>query len=901
MNQRTSRASIHVAVLLAMVISLCLAWPSRAQTAEYNTPFLTDAQLEDYTSMTENQIRAFLSDHNSYFQQPIQDVDGQTFDPPAAIAQAATQYRINPQVILTTLEKEHNGVTRTTRPSDPQMRFLMGCVVPNTAREQLICSAERFRAYHARINSTGSTQSGWQVGVAKMTQDGISVTPATKAVAGQFTYTPYAGEQWGGNKPGVGGVYLFYSIWKKLGFSGGSAPPAPVPQPVTGSPYRVGIQAGHWQQDSGSLSCDRTVSEVSITEKVAKKTVEILQRQGIEAEVLPAPINFVHNYSANAFVALHVDFCAGNNTGFKVSRWKGAKGTGLNGSGDASDRLVESVWSAYGSATGLPEDHEPGHFTPCMVEYYALNPVDNGPICGGQYTQIRGISDDTPGTIIEMGWLSGDLQFMTSPGGQEKMATGIANGILNFLGAVSRPASTATILVMDVSGSMGATWHGGVKIESAKSAAIQIVNMLQQETQVASRTHRAGLATFTTDAHLDLSLSADYDQARAAIRGLGPRANTNIGAGLSVANQALTQASPSESKLVILLSDGLTNTGLSPDQILAGPVQEAVAAGTCIYTVGFGDRGQLDEALLERIAAASGCGQYYYATDVSELEKVYIRVRHVSTGNLLAELSGSVAQGETVQAGTFDVSVGQDELAVSLHWPGSALDLQLIDPQGKTVDQNYPGANIATYTNLVYALIQQPTSGTWQVGVFGRQVPQGTTTFDAIASARTSPVVPMPAAPPPALAPVATIPTASPGPAIVVILAVVAAGGVGVYTLIRKQSISRGRQPTAGPAAVTASLVFVSGPLTGQAIPATASGLLIGRGSACNVRLHDRSVSRQHAQVRYASGAWYVQDLGSAAGTFVNGQRVQATRLTSGDQIQIGSSVFTFEVKNPSS
>ncbi|MCA9995482.1 MAG: PD40 domain-containing protein, partial [Anaerolineales bacterium] len=113
----------------------------------YNTPFLTDVQLEDYDSMNVDQIRQFLASHNSYFRQSIQDYDGVIFDPAEAIASAASLYQINPKVLLATLEKENNGVTRTTRPSNSQMRFLMGCgVLPNTARQQLTCAAERFRS-----------------------------------------------------------------------------------------------------------------------------------------------------------------------------------------------------------------------------------------------------------------------------------------------------------------------------------------------------------------------------------------------------------------------------------------------------------------------------------------------------------------------------------------------------------------------------------------------------------------------------------------------------------------------------------------------------------------------------------------------------------------------------------
>lgn len=196
---------------------------------------------------------------------------------------------------------------------------------------------------------------------------------------------------------------------------------------------RVGIQAGHWQSDSGS-TCTNGTREVDITVAVANQAAEMLRNRGYVVDVLPAPISYVNNYSADVFVALHLDQCAATYQGYKISRWKGQAGTGLNGSGDASDRWVNTLWSAYGAATGLSRDVSPGHYTACMREYYALNPVDWGPICGGQYTQRRGISDSTPGAIIEMAWLSGDYAFVTSSDGQNKMATGIANAVDEFLG-----------------------------------------------------------------------------------------------------------------------------------------------------------------------------------------------------------------------------------------------------------------------------------------------------------------------------------------------------------------------------------------------------------------------------------------------------------------------------------
>jgi hypothetical protein len=68
----------------------------------------------------------------------------------------------------------------------------------------------------------------------------------------------------------------------------------------------------------------------------------------------------------------------------------------------------------------------------------------------------------------------------------------------------------------------------------------------------------------------------------------------------------------------------------------------------------------------------------------------------------------------------------------------------------------------------------------------------------------------------------------------------------------------------------------------------------IGRSSQNSLQIPDTRVSRQHARIRYAQGAWFIQDQGSAAGTSVNGQPVQASRLNPGDQIIIGSTTLVF-------
>lgn len=69
---------------------------------------------------------------------------------------------------------------------------------------------------------------------------------------------------------------------------------------------------------------------------------------------------------------------------------------------------------------------------------------------------------------------------------------------------------------------------------------------------------------------------------------------------------------------------------------------------------------------------------------------------------------------------------------------------------------------------------------------------------------------------------------------------------------------------------------------------------LIGRGSDCDIQFTARNVSRRHALIRQSGDDWFIQDQGSAGGTFVNGERVQARRLSSGDQITIGDHTLRF-------
>lgn len=72
--------------------------------------------------------------------------------------------------------------------------------------------------------------------------------------------------------------------------------------------------------------------------------------------------------------------------------------------------------------------------------------------------------------------------------------------------------------------------------------------------------------------------------------------------------------------------------------------------------------------------------------------------------------------------------------------------------------------------------------------------------------------------------------------------------------------------------------------------------LSIGRSREADIPLLDDKASRVHCGIRLSDGDFYLKDLKSRNGTFVNGQRVEDTvKLKAGDRIQVGSTVFVLE------
>ncbi len=190
------------------------------------------------------------------------------------------------------------------------------------------------------------------------------------------------------------------------------------------------------------------------------------------------------------------------------------------------------------------------------------------------------------------------------------------------------------VLCMDVSHSMLAKDFDPNRLESAKEVAIQFID--------SRPTDRIGLVVFSGEAFTQCPLTTDHAILKNIISDVktGQMADgTAIGLGLADAVSRVKESN-AKSKVVILLSDGVSNIGeIAP--LTAGEI--AKTFGVKVYSVGVGSKGkaytpvyiypnghiefdyvdvEIDEVVMNKISEMTG-GKYFRATDNKSLKKVY--------------------------------------------------------------------------------------------------------------------------------------------------------------------------------------------------------------------------------------------------------------------------------------
>lgn len=103
----------------------------------------------------------------------------------------------------------------------------------------------------------------------------------------------------------------------------------------------------------------------------------------------------------------------------------------------------------------------------------------------------------------------------------------------------------------------------------------------------------------------------------------------------------------------------------------------------------------------------------------------------------------------------------------------------------------------------------------------------------------------------------------------------------------------RRRETRTAPKTAATRLIVTQGPLTGSAVPLGAQGVIVGRASSSSLVLDDEYSSSRHARFFQENGQWYVEDLNSTNGTFVDGARIdRPTPITTGQPVKIGQNIM---------
>lgn len=171
----------------------------------------------------------------------------------------------------------------------------------------------------------------------------------------------------------------------------------------------------------------------------------------------------------------------------------------------------------------------------------------------------------------------------------------------------TEPAPTATLLLIDESGSMR-----GTAVEEARTAARRYVDAMRPVDRVA-------IYAFNEDFRMLHDFSSDKSALAAALDSLTPRRETALYDGVSRSLQALAGAPDVSSRYLVVLSDG-------GDTASVGSLDETLAlvraSGVQLYAVGLKGN-EFDPAPLIRLAEASG-GRYLEAPTPADLSALYV-------------------------------------------------------------------------------------------------------------------------------------------------------------------------------------------------------------------------------------------------------------------------------------
>lgn len=211
----------------------------------------------------------------------------------------------------------------------------------------------------------------------------------------------------------------------------------------------------------------------------------------------------------------------------------------------------------------------------------------------------------------------------------------------------------STALMLDLSGSMREKVDAGRdKLSAAKEACKEYLRSMQAVSELPQAAPMD--VTIIGFAEGASTIASSYDKAACdAVDGMTARGETNIGLALDQAIDYLSRSPVCGNQHMLLLSDGASTVGQTEEQMLAGAVAKAKAAGIAIDTIGFGDIGESNAGFLKRVSDATG-GTYYLAQDTYDLKVNFLKSYYSSLGLELIDEEVQAGSPATVSIGAAD-------------------------------------------------------------------------------------------------------------------------------------------------------------------------------------------------------------------------------------------------------
>jgi Mg-chelatase subunit ChlD len=191
-------------------------------------------------------------------------------------------------------------------------------------------------------------------------------------------------------------------------------------------------------------------------------------------------------------------------------------------------------------------------------------------------------------------------------------------------------------IVIDVSTSMDRPSASGLRKMEAAQAAVRSFLGTMQGTAGSVGADQVALVGFNDDWWLEQGLTADRAALEAAIERLPARMAQGTRLDLAVAGGLAALASPARNPanvpVLVLLTDGLPNrvptpaAGGSQEDTVLAMARRARDQGVRLFTVGLGERTDIDGTLLSAMATAPEL--YFYAPDAEELADIYAQIAY---------------------------------------------------------------------------------------------------------------------------------------------------------------------------------------------------------------------------------------------------------------------------------